>query len=138
MRQQQARLDVVLSPGPVHFDSDFHRLNPPRPRQPDLLAPSMTVLPPNRLPPPLLSFQPLDMDRPQETSLPTGFWRCVDICPAREIVNLRVPRAEFRYVPDLFSGRGLHDELAEGRRSEEHTSELESRSDLVCRLLLEQ
>src|SRR5699024_11232611 len=27
--------------------------------------------------------------------------------------------------------------LAEGRRSEEHTSELQSRIDLVCRLLLE-
>src|SRR5256712_3430679 len=27
--------------------------------------------------------------------------------------------------------------LAEGYRSEEHTSELQSRSDLVCRLLLE-
>src|SRR2546421_9339229 len=34
-----------------------------------------------------------------------------------------------------------HDDLAvargHGRRSEEHTSELQSRSDLVCRLLLE-
>src|SRR5436190_4698319 len=27
--------------------------------------------------------------------------------------------------------------MAEGRRSEEHTSELQSHSDLVCRLLLE-
>src|SRR2546421_8313116 len=30
-----------------------------------------------------------------------------------------------------------HFELARGDRSEEHTSELQSRSDIVCRLLLE-
>src|SRR2546421_1802824 len=35
-------------------------------------------------------------------------------------------------------GRGRERALPrEGRRSEEHTSELQSRSDLVCRLLLE-
>src|SRR2546428_669810 len=33
--------------------------------------------------------------------------------------------------------RVLETVLAEGGRSEEHTSELQSRSDLVCRLLLE-
>src|SRR5690349_23733102 len=33
--------------------------------------------------------------------------------------------------------RGLHFERLIGRRSEEHTSELQSRRDLVCRLLLE-
>src|SRR5712664_3119912 len=32
---------------------------------------------------------------------------------------------------------GLHYDPAQRRRSEEHTSELQSRSDLVCRLLLE-
>src|SRR5437588_12934216 len=32
---------------------------------------------------------------------------------------------------------GLPGETVEGRRSEEHTSELQSHSDLVCRLLLE-
>src|SRR5206468_10913985 len=31
----------------------------------------------------------------------------------------------------------VHDALAKATRSEEHTSELQSRSDLVCRLLLE-
>src|SRR3712207_8022508 len=34
------------------------------------------------------------------------------------------------------SARGLHDPV-EGQRSEEHTSELQSRQYLVCRLLLE-
>src|SRR5260221_8175452 len=33
--------------------------------------------------------------------------------------------------------RGEHEELLERDRSEEHTSELQSHSDLVCRLLLE-
>src|SRR5436190_23374096 len=33
--------------------------------------------------------------------------------------------------------RGLEDIVAAGERSEEHTSELQSHSDLVCRLLLE-
>src|SRR5438132_11315884 len=33
--------------------------------------------------------------------------------------------------------RGLGGERADGPRSEEHTSELQSHSDLVCRLLLE-
>src|SRR2546428_3634920 len=38
----------------------------------------------------------------------------------------------------LVSHRGeLLQDLVVGRRSEEHTSELQSRSDLVCRLLLE-
>src|SRR2546428_4948487 len=36
-----------------------------------------------------------------------------------------------------WSGRGVPPDLSNSRRSEEHTSELQSRSDLVCRLLLE-
>src|SRR5690606_40535575 len=34
-------------------------------------------------------------------------------------------------------GRVVHDDLDAGLRSEEHTSELQSRENLVCRLLLE-
>src|SRR2546430_9490726 len=34
-------------------------------------------------------------------------------------------------------GRRVHDPPGAGRRSEEHTSELQSQSNLVCRLLLE-
>src|SRR2546430_3541699 len=34
-------------------------------------------------------------------------------------------------------GRGAHDRAAAASRSEEHTSELQSQSNLVCRLLLE-
>src|SRR5438034_8245850 len=36
-----------------------------------------------------------------------------------------------------FGGRGLRRRRRRLRRSEEHTSELQSHSDLVCRLLLE-
>src|SRR3982750_4990046 len=39
------------------------------------------------------------------------------------------------HLIEQFRDRGLLD--ASSRRSEEHTSELQSRSDLVCRLLLE-
>src|SRR5438876_8092626 len=38
---------------------------------------------------------------------------------------------------DRFQGVGDPDEVGEGRRSEEHTSELQSPVHLVCRLLLE-
>src|SRR2546428_4503138 len=38
---------------------------------------------------------------------------------------------------DHRAGRTAHGVGGEGVRSEEHTSELQSRSDLVCRLLLE-
>src|SRR2546430_11471528 len=37
----------------------------------------------------------------------------------------------------LFGGYGYMDEYPISRRSEEHTSELQSQSNLVCRLLLE-
>src|SRR5260221_9025563 len=40
------------------------------------------------------------------------------------------PDAHFAYVP-IYGNSGV------GKRSEEHTSELQSHSDLVCRLLLE-
>src|SRR5438874_8326570 len=45
-------------------------------------------------------------------------------------------------APDDLRGDALHEEEDEpesdgGERSEEHTSELQSRRDLVCRLLLE-
>src|SRR2546430_10371480 len=45
-----------------------------------------------------------------------------------------------RGSPDIgtgLAGIGLRNEGADGVRSEEHTSELQSQSNLVCRLLLE-
>src|SRR5947207_8773805 len=40
-------------------------------------------------------------------------------------------------APGIAQGRHLRRLRGGGRRSEEHTSELQSHSDLVCRLLLE-
>src|SRR5256886_7337848 len=42
-----------------------------------------------------------------------------------------------RHVPDVGVGRQQHLVVEEDVRSEEHTSELQSQSNLVCRLLLE-
>src|SRR2546421_7599031 len=42
-----------------------------------------------------------------------------------------------RIVDDLHGPTAEHEARAHHHRSEEHTSELQSRSDLVCRLLLE-
>src|SRR5690625_7394576 len=47
----------------------------------------------------------------------------------------RSGRGQGRHDAQKFSGRAL--ETAGGGRSEEHTSELQSRGHLVCRLLLE-
>src|SRR5699024_11699531 len=41
------------------------------------------------------------------------------------------------FVPELPGPRGRRRTVSTGSRSEEHTSELQSRFDLVCRLLLE-
>src|SRR2546428_10086252 len=46
----------------------------------------------------------------------------------------RVTKREFDWNRSTPTGAGVGDQ---SRRSEEHTSELQSRSDLVCRLLLE-
>src|SRR5438034_9977034 len=59
-------------------------------------------------------------------SFPTR--RSSDLCPLRE--GLRHLRAAG--VPDADE-----EDLLSGQRSEEHTSELQSHSDLVCRLRLE-
>src|SRR5690606_39753277 len=59
----------------------------------------------------------------------------------------RVLRSAFDHVPGRFSAKIVRDQLAvqlllkrsrpDVLRSEEHTSELQSRENLVCRLLLE-
>src|SRR5437868_13291486 len=45
--------------------------------------------------------------------------------------------AEEQTTPRRFCSSGISANLLSGPRSEEHTSELQSRFDLVCRLLLE-
>src|SRR3712207_8415655 len=49
----------------------------------------------------------------------------------------RVGRCELGDRPDEEGGRRGHRRRGAGTRSEEHTSELQSRQYLVCRLLLE-
>src|SRR5206468_11684492 len=104
--------------------------------------PSPTILScfPTPLPPPPLStlFPYTTLFRSGKNALLPGF-------------DLRVVRARARNAPDrenaVLSALALrrrqalrlldHRQLSRSLRSEEHTSELQSRSDLVCRLLLE-
>src|SRR5206468_12044899 len=84
-----------------------------------------------------LFFFSLIRPPPRSTLFPyTTLFRSID-------ADFRAPRQfEIFNVPDrvglsaVLSGRAGH-EAAREHRSEEHTSELQSRSDLVCRLLLE-
>src|SRR2546422_5324734 len=59
----------------------------------------------------------------------------------RTLIRAEVPEIEIgRYAIDLRSmshGTARHGPQVDGVRSEEHTSELQSRLHLVCRLLLE-
>src|SRR2546430_13010481 len=63
-------------------------------------------------------------------SLPAPERRRLHRLPARA---LSAPPGPVRSAP----ARGLMDHTLGGPRSEEHTSELQSQSNLVCRLLLE-
>src|SRR2546430_10166137 len=51
--------------------------------------------------------------------------------------SLRVGARFVQHVDRLVGARALRDEAVRQYRSEEHTSELQSQSNLVCRLLLE-
>src|SRR3712207_7821051 len=55
---------------------------------------------------------------------------------ARIAINRHIRRGGKVWIP-IFPDRPLTKKPAETRRSEEHTSELQSRQYLVCRLLLE-
>src|SRR2546421_5592098 len=54
----------------------------------------------------------------------------------RQLDDPQLLQAAHRFGPARDGAQGAHRVLREGR-SEEHTSELQSRSDIVCRLLLE-
>src|SRR2546430_4872540 len=77
---------------------------------------------------------------PRSTLFPyTTLFRSVLYPPA---VNRRVASSNLARGANSFSFKRLlklrsHDLLPENHRSEEHTSELQSQSNLVCRLLLE-
>src|SRR5438105_9481035 len=69
---------------------------------------------------------------PRSTLFPyTTLFRSIE--PASITVWPRVPERRLRCEDDVRSNRRRRS----GTRSEEHTSELQSRVDLVCRLLLE-
>src|SRR5206468_12465568 len=76
---------------------------------------------------------PISCGRPGTPPSPAG-------CrPARRADRQRPPlaRRRARLRPPIQRGPTNAPARARGPRSEEHTSELQSRSDLVCRLLLE-
>src|SRR5258707_8726700 len=56
---------------------------------------------------------------------------------SRSAVVWNEDRAAERRVDQAFAGAGFDELAVEDERSEEHTSELQSRQYLVCRLLLE-
>src|SRR5699024_12124332 len=65
--------------------------------------------------------------RVRTSPVQSHFWQvCRKKCRARPSIVI--------VLPDF---RRLQSQQTRSRRSEEHTSELQSRSDLVCRLLLE-
>src|SRR5438874_4682709 len=64
--------------------------------------------------------------------------RCAAIGPEQNAHTHRLAgRSLSFFKPGTFDGEGLAAGNAVDMRSEEHTSELQSRRDLVCRLLLE-
>src|SRR5206468_8868985 len=83
----------------------------------------------------------------------TTLFRSVCVAGTNRAQYLRAPGGVLRTLPGRFllydarstdrvgarcrQGRGARLRLRPPARSEEHTSELQSRSDLVCRLLLE-
>src|SRR5206468_11530457 len=83
---------------------------------------------------------------PRSTLFPyTTLFRSIGACAAGDLHARAVARGFQRAADQLFRTvpvkahaalRGVH-RLGNAERSEEHTSELQSRSDLVCRLLLE-
>src|SRR5690349_22733284 len=78
---------------------------------------------------------------PRSTLFPyTTLFRSVDVGPAVEAIEQRRRpdvRGQSLQVPVEAHGSLRHVDRLTVLRSEEHTSELQSRRDLVCRLLLE-
>src|SRR5688572_31137943 len=72
-------------------------------------------------------------------------WSNLDrLRPHDEVKFVIADRADYEYARDVIARHRLADRAAaihlspvHDRRSEEHTSELQSQSNLVCRLLLE-
>src|SRR2546428_3739686 len=75
---------------------------------------------------------------PLETFVSYGLWFQRKAVPnVDETYVASIERQDGQFLITLEDGREVKSQTVEPKRSEEHTSELQSRSDLVCRLLLE-
>src|SRR5437870_9062698 len=88
-------------------------------------------------PPPLRQFLECRFDEPLRALRPG-----INVRPCQGARKRRMRfdsqvRGSFRRKQKLFHGPGLPRDRVSSHRSEEHTSELQSRGHLVCRLLLE-
>src|SRR2546427_2518974 len=98
------------------------------------------------------SFDPATVRKAVEDFTPRRPQKFQDLLPAKDVITeLRQKRAAYRSIADLLTQHCLPTSktaIAVSRsamerydarfcRSEEHTSELQSQSNLVCRLLLE-
>src|SRR5947207_6158454 len=84
---------------------------------------------------PRLSVLQLNGDPRVLHSFPTRRSSDLSFCPGHAASLFAVRGCNYSNVRCVC--RGAPEVSAEGARSEEHTSELQSHSDLVCRLLLE-
>src|SRR3989442_2711509 len=80
---------------------------------------------------------------PRSTLFPyTTLFRSLCLGGAKKLYHLRVDPLPSRYAKadeaaEKIINASLKNDIGTGARSEEHTSELQSRPHLVCRLLLE-
>src|SRR5690606_40106350 len=101
-----------------------------------LLMPTTTIMPSTLLSPPSSRFLFLMIPRPPRSTLfpYTTLFRSELVRQA----GVSPPAAAYRLAPGpRCAPQSQGRRKARGRRSEEHTSELQSRENLVCRLLLE-
>src|SRR2546430_12364738 len=74
---------------------------------------------------------------PYTTLFRSRSWPCLSPTPSRRTRFRDPPQIKFSHALIQRTLRRLLEEVADPARSEEHTSELQSQSNLVCRLLLE-
>src|SRR2546430_10909675 len=87
----------------------------------------------------LLSFFFLMIRRPPRSTLfpYTTLFRSIQLVEGRSTERGAPGRREALALPELASDPEVLGDMVSELRSEEHTSELQSQSNLVCRLLLE-
>src|SRR5436309_4376663 len=75
---------------------------------------------------------------PRSTLFPyTTLFRSVDLATDGKQVTIKAPLFGSHHGPNLALAFAVAKAVGMANRSEEHTSELQSRENLVCRLLLE-